>query len=105
MPYSVWIRDRKTNETVRCEMPYEWYKDDSDDEFWWSEGNFGCDCNRLLTFERAKGNDPEMGKDDKCHYDDFPDGRFQVVSIKLPNGKEVYSEPNDPQSATSEGSA
>lgn len=27
-------------------------------EFWWSEGNGGCDCNRALFFARAAG-EPE----------------------------------------------
>lgn len=25
------------------------------DEFWWTEGNMGCDCNRRLCFARAAG--------------------------------------------------
>ena len=30
--------------------------------FMWSDGNYGCDCNRHLYFERALGNDPELGR-------------------------------------------
>lgn len=28
--------------------------------FNWEEGNYACDCNRELFFERAKGNDPYL---------------------------------------------
>ena len=27
--------------------------------FIWEEGNYSCDCNRELFFERAKGNEPD----------------------------------------------
>lgn len=33
------------------------------DEFWWAEGNGGCDCNRHLLFELAHGREPA---DDEC---------------------------------------
>ena len=26
--------------------------------YWWTEGNYGCDCNRYLAFERAQGRNP-----------------------------------------------
>lgn len=28
--------------------------------FMWSEGNYSCDCNRHLFFERAYGNEPDL---------------------------------------------
>lgn len=95
MAYSVWIKDRRTQEIVRYECPELAWEEGS--EFWWSEGNFGCDCNRHLCFMRAKGIEPRGGEN-RCDYADFPDGgRFQVVSIKLPDGTEVYAEPFPPQ--------
>lgn len=33
------------------------WKDSVFSEFWWSEGNGSCDCNRELFFLRAKGED------------------------------------------------
>ena len=51
--------------------------------FFWTEGNFGCDCNRQLEFERA-GSEPE---------DDDPtcgDDRYELISLELNDGRELY---------------
>lgn len=89
MSYVATILDRRTGESVEAPQPHEWGEGS---EFWWSEGNCGCDCNRFLEFERAKGRDPEF-EDAACIYDDFPDGkRFRVTSIRLAPGEQVYSE-------------
>lgn len=38
-----------------------WYDDyDGGSWFYWTEGNYGCDCNRYLSFERAGGSDPAI---------------------------------------------
>lgn len=29
-------------------------------DYIWLEGNYGCDCNRWLFFERGKGHDPDL---------------------------------------------
>ena len=42
--YTVYIRNNKTNE-LRVRLYPEEY-----DEWFWTEGNFGCDCNRALQF-------------------------------------------------------
>ncbi len=55
MAYRVAIKDTETGEVRVTEFPYE-----DDDLFWWTDGNFGCDCNRWLTFERAGGNEPDL---------------------------------------------
>lgn len=55
------------------------------DEFWWSEGNAGCDCNRSLFFYRAIGEDepeePECGE-----------GRFSVNLQNPVTGQFYYTE-------------
>lgn len=28
---------------------------DPENEFWWTDGNFGCDCNREIAFETITG--------------------------------------------------
>jgi hypothetical protein len=50
----------------------------------WLEGNYACDCNRHLFFERGAGNDPEV-----CD-PDFPcgEGRYVLVSVVV-NGREI----------------
>lgn len=56
MKYSVLIRDNETGEARTYSMgDIEW---DDSSEFWWTEGNFGCDCNRHLSFLRAGGPGP-----------------------------------------------
>ena len=51
--------------------------------YYLTEGNFGCDCNRHLMFERAGGADPDiMG---------HPCGatRYSILSATLPDGTVV----------------
>jgi hypothetical protein len=93
MSYVVTILDRRTGQSADAPQKFEWRNDEtSASEFWWSEGNMGCDCNRFLEFERASGRDPNPD-DATCVYDDFPNGRrFLVTSIRTPDGEEVYSE-------------
>lgn len=42
----------------------------------WQDGNYSCDCNRELFFERAKGKDPDLDEV-WCS-----EGRFEVVSLE-----------------------
>ena len=42
-------------------------------EWYWTEGNYGCDCNRWLFFERAADGDPDID-DAECG-----EGRFEIV--------------------------
>lgn len=56
MNLNVEIRDTKQNLTRIYN--YEWGEDAFSD-FLWSEGNYSCDCNRSLFFQRAAGK-PEM---------------------------------------------
>tara|TARA_R110000868_G_scaffold13885_2_gene64485 strand:- start:185 stop:454 length:270 start_codon:yes stop_codon:yes gene_type:complete len=50
-------------------------------EFWWTEGNGGCDCNRGLYFERAAGRDPDNRM--PCG-----DVAYRLVSLKI--GSQEY---------------
>lgn len=87
MKADIFIKNNTTGEVVN-------YKDDIDDEgnmFIWEEGNFSCDCNRFLFFERAKGNKPDWD-DGKCG-----NGGFSV-NIKV--GEEYYLKEFDSQSST-----
>jgi hypothetical protein len=57
-----------TGETRIYEDEYEY------SEFMWTEGNYSCDCNRHLFFERAIGNEPE---------EDMPCGNTLYKAIYL----------------------
>jgi hypothetical protein len=39
--------------------------------FWWTEGNFGCDCNRHLAFEYAFGNEIEDDEEFQCGHEKY----------------------------------
>lgn len=63
MGYKVPIYSRKEDNWVWRDMGgIEWIPPDEDSDgsvFWWTEGNFGCDCNRMLEYLRAQGRTEE----------------------------------------------
>lgn len=69
--YSVSMTDMNTRETKIIPMDIPWQESSF---FWWTEGNFSCDCNRSLTFYPGVG---------------YPcgDGRFKVNYFEFPDGK------------------
>jgi len=75
------IRKNSTGEVV-CDQTYVYLNDDSEFEngnsFIWKDGNFACDCNRHLFFERLINPD---GEDT-----DVPCG-FTLYSVNLYNAK------------------
>ena len=76
--YQVLIKNNKTNEVRKHEE-----KGDFDDntEYWWSEGNMSCDCNRHLMFE-ADDEDTDV----KCGDD------LYSIQIRAKNGLTLYNE-------------
>jgi len=62
--------------------------EDWDGLFVWRDGNYRCDCNRILFFERAGGVEPDLEKDDPCGYTAF------VVDaiVRVSDGALLYSE-------------
>lgn len=90
MTYKVAIRKNETGEVrIRTIEGLDWHKaDGGDDMYWWTEGNFGCDCNRELEFERAGGNDPNLGT--KCG-----DERYSVLYAELPDGTRIEIDTDD----------
>jgi len=56
MKYKVKIRNNETKEIRICDQrSLDWDRNNDEGQlFWWTEGNFGCDCNRGAEFERAK---------------------------------------------------
>ena len=65
--YAVEITNNATGETVLCTFPGEF------DDFLWEEGNYSCDCNREIFFQRAKGKEV----DDAC----CGEGRFSYRRV------------------------
>lgn len=82
MSYRVAIHKNETGEVRIRQMPENvpWGEHS---EFWWTEGNMGCDCNLELEFERAGGAHP--GLDDvECG-----SGRFSALYAQLQDGTRV----------------
>ena len=83
--YKVALRNNATGE-VRL-IPYEYNWGDPDDgtsgeasHFLWTEGNYGCDCNRALWFYDWG---PES-EDRECGYT-----AFSALYAELPDGRRI----------------
>ena len=63
MKVKISIKNNITKEVASYE--YEGWDVEYDSRRNWTQGNYGCDCNRYLFFERAKGNDPDIS-DGEC---------------------------------------
>lgn len=62
MKYRTCIRNNFTGEERIDLDEFDW-KDEHGFLFMWTEGNFGCDCNRELMFALCKG---ELAPDRSC---------------------------------------
>ncbi len=81
MPFTVHITKADTGETRAHEEPGEWSESSVCQ---WTNGNFGCDCNRRLFFSRANGeSDPSRAV---C-----TEGEFSI-RVCGTDGTELYSE-------------
>jgi len=81
MSYLVKIKKNETGEIRECKMEFDWFKENGDDYFWWTEGNFGCDCNRHNEFRRANG---ESWQDIECS-----SHLYTVIEAILPDGTRI----------------
>lgn len=90
VPVNVHIR-RNSDGEVRVQhwKEYGWDKDNSD--FIWSDGNYACDCNRHLFFERAVGKEPDW--DDGVNE---PGCGMKAYNIRIfdMDGKMLYEDDN-----------
>ena len=57
--------------------------------FWLTEGNFGCDCNRHLEFERA-GNNEVFNDDRPCGSE-----KYSVLYAEFPDGTKMKIDDDD----------
>ncbi len=83
VPCVISIR-RNSDGLVREIKDLNWHGSD----YIWCDGNFACDCNRYLFFQRAANED-----DEEEH--DCGDSAYTVLSIKLDDGTVVYKEDDD----------
>ena len=95
------VRDNQTVEftedfTIRDNSKHDWSDWQSTLVFMWAEGNYSCNCNRFLFFERALGKtEEEISKFDP-NGDDFGTcdvyEKYKVNFIKDKDGKVLYEE-------------
>ena len=86
MPCTIFLRNNQTGEVREIQEQGSWDEDGSPTEYMWTDGNYGCDCNRLLFWLRAKNEDEPDFEDLECG-----EGGFSIVSV-VENGISVYSE-------------
>jgi hypothetical protein len=83
--YRVLLQDLTTGEMRWYQPSYPWHEAS---EFWWTEGNAGCNCNRALFFTKAAGE--QIAEDIQyaaCVDDAFPDGmRYKLLRIETLDG-------------------
>ena len=83
--YHVALRNNVTGETRLFRYDMEW----DDDEFMWTEGNYGCDCNRHLAFLRAGGpgpaDDPYWNNAER----ECGDSKYSALYAELPDGQRI----------------
>ena len=84
MKYSVPIRNNDTGETRVYQSDEEW---DEGTVYQWSEGNYGCDCNRALLFERAISSDETAAWEQDCGDSMFSVDYIDVGGRKQPIDK------------------
>ncbi len=79
MKAKVSILNTKTGETRVYEEP-DWC------EYAWSEGNYSCDCNRNIYFDRVGGEERKDLSSYTCH---TANNVFRVTRIVLEDGTKV----------------
>jgi predicted dehydrogenase len=78
------IRKNKTGEIreYKDELYWgNWYRSEEPSTFIWEDGNYSCDCNRYLFFQRVK-NENEDNK--KCG------DELYSVNLKNPKNNEIF---------------
>lgn len=86
MTVRVAIRDNRSGETRVYTNPDDtWWRHS---EFFWTEGNFACDCNRDLVFKWAAGIDTDQEDED----DDEPcgDDHYSILWVDPKGNGERY---------------
>jgi hypothetical protein len=90
MPYTVRLRNNATREVRDIAMTDDWC---DGFRFLWSDGNFGCDCNRGLFFAEAAG-EPEPDPDVHCGSE-----LFTAIEAALPSGERIPLDDDEPAHA------
>lgn len=87
MSYRVSITNNATGETKLVGVDLDWLDHTL---FWWTDGNFGCDCNRSDVFHEYAEGSPEV----KCG-----GSRFTVHYALMQDGSRIDIDDADPEEA------
>ena len=80
--YKVAIRKNETGEVRVRDMEEMRWAEGS--EYWWSEGNYGCDCNRAREFLRAGGaNEYDVAREAPT---ECSEGGYSILYFEFPKG-------------------
>lgn len=82
MKYKVAIRKNSTGEIRLYDLGDIPWGESS--EFWWTEGNMSCDCNRQWDFERAGGDPITEDPDPDCG-----DIKYSALYAELEDGTRI----------------
>lgn len=91
MPYKIAIKKNDTGEVRLHADESDWFEHDAEDgnRWLWTEGNFGCDCNRHLWWLRAGGPGPE----DDPHWNNAEhecgQNAYVALFAELPDGTRI----------------
>lgn len=78
--YRVRLRKNSTGEVRVYDHPFPW--DEESNGFIWTDGNYGCDCNRANFFAECAGE--EYDEDVQCGT-----GAYSAICAVLPDGREI----------------
>ena len=85
LTYDIVVRKNATGEERVYQCGLDWL---DHTEFFLTEGNFGCDCNRGICFERA--NNPKWDGDRPCGHD-----TYTIPRVILSDGRKVPIDDTD----------
>lgn len=78
--YTVRLRENATGEIREVRQLGRW---EDWCHFMWTDGNYGCDCNRFLLFARAGGEDPSWNAG-QCG-----ESAYTAIDALLPDGRRI----------------
>lgn len=91
MPATVTILDTETGKMATYEDKFPEGPWSKGDEYLWTDGNFGCDCNRHIFFAQARGEG--SAEERKCGDDRF---QVQIVCDGVTVLDEITCQPEPP---------
>lgn len=96
-PFDCVVHIHRTSDgEVRTDLSHKWHPETG--SYVWDDGNFGCDCNRALFFERVGGRE-ECDEDDDDDSDLCGTGGYSV-RVETLDGALLYQDgyfAKDPQ--------